>query len=116
MEDDNELPANEILVRYGDTINFHLDNIIDSPNDDGEMNLFKPSPYLGIDCLRHSHVYTRDQLTILSFKAQSLNSKYDILLLNIAHSQNIRFHVICVQETVRLFSSGHRWLQLYPLE
>ena len=27
MEDDNELPADEILVRYGDTINFHLDNI-----------------------------------------------------------------------------------------
>ena len=42
MEDDNELPADEILGRYGDTINFHLDNIIDPPNDNGKMNLIKP--------------------------------------------------------------------------
>ena len=31
MEDDNELPADEILGKYGDTMNFHLDNIIDPP-------------------------------------------------------------------------------------
>ena len=101
MEDDNELPADEILGKYGDTMNFHLDNIIDPPNDDGEMNLIKPSPYFGIDCLPHSLVHTRGQLNILSINAQSLNSKYDelLLLLNIAQSQNIRFHVICVQET-----------------
>ena len=53
MEDDNELPADEILGRYGDTKNFHLDNIIDPSNDDGEINLIKPSPYFGIDCLPH---------------------------------------------------------------
>ena len=100
MEDDNELPADEILGRYGDTINFHLDNIIDPPNDDGEMNVIKPSPYFGIDCLPQSLVHTRGQLNILRINAQSLNSKYDelLLLLNIAQSQNIRFHVICVQE------------------
>ena len=101
MEDDNELTADEILDKYGDTMNFHLDNIIDPPNDDGEMNLIKPSPYFGIDCLPHSLVHTRGQLNILSINAQSLNSKYDelLLLLNIAQSQKIRFHVICVQET-----------------
>ena len=101
MGDGNELPADEILVRYGDTINFHLDNIIDPPNDDGEMNLIKPSPYFGIDCFPYSLIHTRSQFYILSINAQSLNSKYDelVLLLNIAHSQNIRFHVICVQET-----------------
>ena len=101
MENDNELPADEILGRYGDTINFHLDNIMDPPIDDGEINLIKPSPYCGIDCLPHSLVHTRSQLNILSMNAQSLNSKYDelIILLNITHSQNIWFHVICVQET-----------------
>ena len=101
MEDDNELPADEILGKYGDTMNFYLDNIIDPPNDDGEMNLIKPSPYFGIDCLAHSLVHTRGQLNILSINAQSLNSKYDerLLLLNIAQNQNIRFHVIWVQET-----------------
>ena len=101
MEDDNELPADENLGRYDDTMNFHLDNIIDPPNDDGEMNLIKQYPYFGIDCFPNSRVHTRGQLNILSITAQSLNSKHDelLLLLNIAQSQNIRFHVICVQET-----------------
>ena len=101
MKDNNEIPADEILSRYGDTINFHLDNIIDPPNDDGEMILIKPSPYHGIDCLPRSLDEIPGQLNILSINAQSLNAKYDelLLLLNIAPSQNIRFHVICIQET-----------------
>ena len=101
MDDDNELPADEILGKCGDTMNIHLDNIIDPPNNDGEMNPIKPSPYFGIDCLPLSLVHTRGQLDILSINVQSLNSKYDelLLLLNIAQSQNIRFHVISVQET-----------------
>ena len=39
--------------------------------------------------------------TIVSINTQSLNAKYDelLLLLNIAQSQNIRFHVICFQGT-----------------
>ena len=101
MEDNNEIPADEILSRYGDTINFHLDNIIDPPNDDGEMILIKPSSYYGIDCLPRSLDQIPGQLNILSINAQSLNAKYDelLLLLNIAQSQNIRFHVICILET-----------------
>ena len=100
MEVNNEIPAVEILSWYGDTINFHLDNIIDPPNDDGEMILIKPSPYFGIDCLPCCLVQIPGQLHILSINAQSLNAKYDelLLLLNIAQSQNIRFHVICIQE------------------
>ena len=97
MEDTYEIRADEILSRYGDTINFHLDNIIDPPNDDGEMILIKPSPYYGIVSLDQ----IPGQINILSINAQSLNAKYHdlLLLLNIAQSQNIRFHVICIQET-----------------
>ena len=81
MEDNNEIPADEILSRYGDTINFHLDNIIDLPNDDGEMTLIKPSPYNGIHCLPQSLDQIPGQINILSINAQSLNAKYDELLL-----------------------------------
>ena len=89
MEDNSEIPAGEIWSRYGDTINFHLDNIIDPPNDDAEMILVKPSPYFRIDCLPRSLVQTPRQLNIneqLIIKAQSLHANYDelILLLNIA--------------------------------
>ena len=112
MEDNNEIPADEIWSRYGDTMNFHLDNIIDPPNDDPEMILVKPSPYFGIDCLSRSLVQTPRQLNIneqLIIKAQSLHAKYDelILLLNIAHNQNIRFHVVCIQETWLSETSGN---------
>ena len=100
MEDNNEIPADRILSRYGDTINFHLDNIVDPPNDDGEMILTKPSPYYGTECLPRSLDQIPGQLNILSINAQSLNATNDelLLLLNIAQSQNIRFHVICIKE------------------
>ena len=101
MGNNNEIPADEILSRYGDTINFHLDNIIDPPKDDGKMISNKTSPYYGINCLPRSLDQIPGQLNILSINAQSLNAKYDelLLLLNIAQSQNIRFYVICIQET-----------------
>ena len=109
IEGDDKLLTDEILGRYGDTMNFHLDNIIDPPNDGGEMNLIKPSSYFGIDYLPCSLVHNRDQLNILSIYAQSLNSKYDelVLLLNIAPSQNIRIRVICVQEAWLNETSDH---------
>ena len=77
MENNNKIPADEILSRYGDTINFHLDNIIDPPNDDREMILIKPSPYYGIDCLPRYLDQIPGQLNIPSINAQGLNAKYD---------------------------------------
>ena len=96
-----KITADEILSRYGDTINIHLGNIIDPPNDDREIILIKPSPCFGIDCLPLSPVQIPGQPNILSICAQSLNAKYDelLLLLNITNNQNLRFHVICIQKT-----------------
>ena len=70
MEDYNEIPADKILSRYGDTINVHLDNIIDPPNDDGEMILIKPSPKYGIDSLQRSLDQIPGQINILSISAR----------------------------------------------
>ena len=101
MEGNNNLSADEILHRYGDTTQFQLDNIIDPINEEGEINLIKPSPYYGIDSLPTSIAQSPGQFNILSINAQSLNAKYNelILLLEIAQKQNIRFHAICVQES-----------------
>ena len=112
MEDNNEIQADEILSRYGDTINIHLDNIIDPPNDDGEMILIKPSPYYGINCLPRSLDQIPGQLNILSINAQSLNATDDelLLLLNIARSQNICLHVICIQATWHSETSAYSLL------
>ena len=63
------------------------------------MILIKPSPYFRIDCHPRSLIQIYGQLNTLSINAQSLNAKYDeiLLLLNIAQSQNIRSHIICIQ-------------------
>ena len=71
MEDDNELPADEILSRYGDTINFHLDNIIDPPNDDGEMNLLEQSHRYGhpqAACREPAGSYDKTTRTAICFE------------------------------------------------
>ena len=81
-----------------------LFNIIDPPNDDGEITLVKPSPYHGISSLPSQLREANTQFNILSFNSQSLNAKFDGLqiLLETTHIHTIRFHVICIQETTKL--------------
>ena len=44
---------------------------------------------------------SRDNFNILSLNVQSLNAKYDalVVLLDIIAQQNMKFHAICIQET-----------------
>ena len=100
MEDNNALPADEILGTYGNIDNICLDLPIDPPDEDEEVTLVHPSPYYGANHLpvglSHPH-----QLNVLSLNVQSLYAKFDqfAALLEIARQQNIRFHVICFQES-----------------
>jgi len=95
------LPASEILSKFGNIEDLQLDNLIDPPNDDGEFSILKPSPYYDISSLPSHLAQPGGQLNILSLNAQSLNAKFDeiLALLEIALTQNIQFHVICIQET-----------------
>ena len=100
-ESEAAISANEVLSKFGNIDDMQLFNIIDPLNDDGEIILVKPSPYYGISSLPSQLRESNIQLNILSFNSQSLNAKFDELkiLLETAHIQNIRFHVICIQET-----------------
>ena len=79
---------------------FCLDLLIDPPDEDEKVTLVHPSPYYGANRLpaglSHPH-----QLNILSWNVQSLYAKFDqfAAFLEIARQQNIRFHVICIQES-----------------
>ena len=100
MADNNALPADEILGTYGNIDNFCLDLPKDPPDEDEEVTLVHPSPYYGANRLSaglsHPH-----QLNVLSLNAQSLYAIFDqfAAFLEIARQQNIRFHVICIQES-----------------
>ena len=100
MATDNCLPFDEILTHFDNLDSLRLENIIDTSDDDGEINLIKPSLYYSIDNLPF-HTKNHDRLNILSLNAQSINSKFDSLVtfLEIARKQNVYFHAICLQET-----------------
>ena len=95
------ISANEVLSKFGNIDDMQLSNIIGLPNDDGEIILVKPSPYYGISSLPSQLRESNTQLNILSFNSQSLNAKFDEfqILPATAHIQNIRFYIICIQET-----------------
>ena len=88
------------VTHFDNLDSLRLENIIDTSDDDGEINLIKPSLYYSIDNLPF-HTKNHDRLNILSLNAQSINSKFDSLVtfLEIARKQNVYFHAICLKET-----------------
>ena len=103
MADNYVLPADEILCEYGSLNDLSLDLMIDTPNDDGEINLVCPSPgpYYSLDHLPRDLTESCGKLNILSSNVQSLNAKFDqfMVFLERAREQNIKFHVICIPES-----------------
>ena len=95
------LLADESLAVYGNINDLQLDMQIDPPNDTGELNMIQPSPFYSIHQMPPHMIQTRGQFHLLSLNAQSLNAKFDdlLLLIEILHHQNIHFHAICLQET-----------------
>ena len=88
--DDNILAADETLKQFGNIENLRLKNILDSNDDDDAPNLIHPL-----------HLMNDGHLNISSLNAQSIISKFDSIhaLLDIAKSQNVNFHIICIQES-----------------
>ena len=90
----------EILKHFGDYESLSLENVIDGSEDENEINLFNPSPHYLIEdlpfCLKKE-----GHLNIMSLNTQSINAKFDsiLALLKIAQLQNVKFRVICIQET-----------------
>ena len=72
--------ANEVLSKFGNIDDMQLFNIIDPPNDDGEIILVKPSPYYSVNYLPSPWSQLREsnkQTNILNFNSQNLNAKFD---------------------------------------
>ena len=72
--------ANEVLSKFGNIDDMQLFNIIDPPNDDGEIILVKPSPYYSVNSLPSPWSQLREsntQTNILNFNSQNLNAKFD---------------------------------------
>ena len=94
------LEADEILKEYGDVDNLRLDHILDPDEMEDEISCINPSPYYDTSKLP---TFLRDEghFNVLSLNAQSINAKFDglLLLLELAKEQDICFHAICIQES-----------------
>ena len=94
------LEADEILKEYGDVDNLRLDHILDPDEMEDEISCINPSPYYDTSKLP---IFLRDEghFNVLSLNAQSINAKFDglLLLLELAKEQDIYFHAICIQES-----------------
>ena len=93
------LEADEILKEYGDVDNLRLDHIPDPEEKGDEISCINPSPYYDTTKLP---TFLKDEghFNVLSLNAQSINAKFDglLLLLELAKKQDIYFHAICIQE------------------
>ena len=97
--DNTDLEYN-ILKHFGDAARLDLQNIIESPDCDDEIQLIHHSPYYSFSNLP-SDLKSNNNFSVLTLNIQSLNAKYDYLktYLDILGSLNYHFNVICLQET-----------------
>ena len=94
------IPADEILCAFGDTDNFRLEQLIEPEYSEEELNVLKPSEYYSIETLP-IQLKNMNNFNVLSLNAQSINAKFDCLLvlIEVAKHQGISFHAICIQES-----------------
>ena len=98
--DNKTLPAHEVLRNYGDISRHTLQQIVDFIRDDDEINLIKHSSYYSPHNLP-SQCHGHNNFNVLSLNCQSINAKYGGIdnYLTMWNEQNVKFDVICIQES-----------------
>ena len=76
------------------------EDILDPNDTEDDINIFRPSLFYSTDNFP-SYLKETGIINVLSLNAQSINSKFDSILvfLEYAKVQNICFHAICIEET-----------------
>ena len=95
------LLADEILRNFGGFENNMLQTFVNSIPDENEITCVDHSPYYAAEMLPNYLNIKENNLTIFSCNIQSILAKFSSLqiLLEIFRGQNIRFDVICLQES-----------------
>ena len=95
------LSADEILRNFGGFENNMLQTFVNSIPDENEITCVDHSPYYAAEMLPNYLNVNENNLTIFSCNIQSILAKFSSLqiLLEIFRGQNIRFDVICLQES-----------------
>ena len=98
--DDIGISVDEILKTCGDVNDVRLENVLDSDENEEEINCIQPSLYYETESLP-SYLKSEGHFGVISLHIQSINAKFDALisLLEIANQQNIFLHAVCLQET-----------------
>ena len=95
------LSADEILRNFGRFENNMLQTSVNSIPDENEVTCVDHSPCYAAEMLPNYLNVKENNLTIFSCNIQSILAKFSSLqiLLEIFRGQNIRFDVICLQES-----------------
>ena len=76
-------------------------NFTDNNEDNSVSDVFKISSYYSIDQTAEIYTAHKYSLCLLSLNCQSINAKFDtlILLIESLKQNNLEFSIICLQET-----------------
>ena len=98
---DNKSIADEILHAFGGCIENDLAHIVESEEEEVEINVIHHSPYYSLETVPQVLKSSDNTFTILSLNVQSINAKFsqlEILLAQLSDN-NITIDSICIQET-----------------
>ena len=97
----NDLAHDMLRYRGGIKNNDLLEILKNMENLDETLNCCSESPYIDMQAVDSYLVRFKDKFSVLDLNIQSLNSKFDSLLvfLNQLASRNFHFSAICLQET-----------------
>lgn len=110
---ENSIPSDRILGNYRDGDALQLNRLLDNDINDNEINIIQASEYFAMDNL--PSVCMKNCFNVLSLNAQSINAKFDslVILIEMAKSQSVHFQAICIQES---WLSDADDLSLFQLE
>jgi len=94
--------SERILQNFGGMNNNNLINIIDNADtDNSEPNVVKMSYYYDPSTMKNAVSAMKDKFSILSLNIQSLNAKFNNLIIFLKQLESMDFHFscVCLQET-----------------
>ena len=99
--DNDTLSSEAILNNFGGRGNNNLENVLTIDEDDDELRIIHHSPYYSPYKLPKELCDSDSRYSVLSMNAQSINAKFGGIgtFLTIFENQNVRFDVICIQES-----------------
>ena len=97
----SNITSSPLAHPYGNIPDFDLCSILNDNDDDNDNTILLNSPYIDTNSIGNYLKYTKCNFSVFNLNIQSLNAKYDslIILLQYLKDNDFEFDAICLQET-----------------